>query len=341
MPESPTVGLDDDVQASDVKVTAEPSSAEQNEGVVENKSMLDAVSSALKGGSEESPGSVTQDTEADPDANADPTTKVEGEALEPGDLNQEEMAQLSKKAQRRIRFLASVKNEQAGKIEGLAPKAEGFDQIVGLMQRNSLSVEDVNGGFQIMGLIKANPEEALKRLVPIVRGLLQHTGYRLPDDLKQEVDAGAITEARARELAVTRARSTNLETQNKQAEERRQAEDNARGVRAVVGLATKTADSWQAEQAKSDPDWPLKHTRFLEKIELKLTKGGFEGYPKTQKDAVKLFEDTKKEVDDELKKFRPRAQSRTPVSGSGASSSGAKPEPKTMEEAITIGLAQK
>jgi hypothetical protein len=332
MPDSPTDAVDSNVQGADVNTTAESSGA-GTEGV-ENKSMLDAVSAALDSGSEESPGSVTQDSEADSNA-ADPKVQAEGE-VDAGDLSPEELGQLSKKAQRRFRYLASAKGELSAEVGQLRPRAEGFDRLVGMMRQNNLTGDEVNRAFQISGLMKNKPEEALKALAPIVQTLLRASGYSLPDDLKQRVEAGELTQQAAMELSVSRARGTTLEAHSKLAEEERQAAEQAQKQKAIVDLAEDTAHKWQAEKAKSDPDWHLKHDRVVKEVKL-LVMDDPKRFPHDAKEARDLFEEALKTVNAELRKLRPRPQPKTHISGDASSQT--KPEPKSMEEAMQLALA--
>ncbi len=339
MPDSPTDGLGS-TQVEDVKpaTTAEPSNAEQK-GVVENNSMFDAVKTALQQGAEKSPGSVTQDAdEADSSASSEPEAKADGneQAREPGELTAEEMAQLSPKTQRRMRYLASERREQATQIEALTPKAESFDTIVGIMRRENLSSDDVDRTFKIAALIKNRPEEALKVIAPIVRTLLQVTGHSLPDDLKKRVESGEITQELARELSVSRKRGENQSVRSEMEEQQRQEDEQARQSQAKVDTAVRVADEFYSEKASSDPDWPLKQGRVLEKVELAISRNGF---PNDAKEARSLYEEVLKEVNAEFRKLRP-AKTRIDPPVDGSASSHSKPEPQTLMEAMKQGLAQ-
>src|SRR4051812_27059953 len=131
MPDSPTVdeGTSSVPAVADVK-PAESSTAEvvtQNKGV-ENKSMLEAVTAALKPGPDKSPESVTQDPNAD-STTGDPEAKPD----ENGGFTPEEFKQLSRNSQRRIRELANGNRSLDARVKEMEPKAQNFDRINDLM----------------------------------------------------------------------------------------------------------------------------------------------------------------------------------------------------------------
>lgn len=329
--ESLETGAEGVTTTPDVNPSATPSKAEQGS---ENKSMLDAVKGALSDGSEKSPGSETQDPKAEKPVGSEPPVK-DGEDEAHGFSPQEWQA-LSKKTQTRIRSLWQQGKDVSAKIADLEPKAKQFEEFSGLMQRNRLSQSDVNNTLEIAGLINTGkPQEALEKLAPIVKKLLEHAGAgNLPDDLRQEVEAGSLTEARARELAQARAGNKLAAQRMELSQREREQEEEQRQTRERVNWSVQTADTWTAEKSANDPDWNLKSDRIKELVELEVRRNG---WPKTPAELRKACDDALDKANKELKRFNPRTKARTEPE-SGSTSSGNAAEPKNFLEAVRKGL---
>ncbi len=297
MPDSPTAAEETSSVSVGADVNANSSTAvtETKLEGSENKSTLDLVKEALTG-PEKSPDSVTQDTTADSQANSAGEPEVP-----PSEMPEKEFKALSKEGQRRFRELSTGNRALNQKVKELEPKAQDFDRISSLMQRNSLSSEDVNSGFEIMALIKTQPEKALARLGPIVQALLKASGHELPEDLKVDVQSGAMSEERARELSQSRSRAARLADDNQRAEEKRAADATQRQQQETVNTAISTADAWHKEKAGSDPDWHLKQDRVVELVKLHVLET--RQWPATEKEARALFDKTLSKVETELKRF--------------------------------------
>lgn len=313
MPDSqPTVEVTDPVIVDADVNSQDSSTADTRDKGSEIKSTLELVKSLQ--GSDKSPASENgQDTKSVPiGEDVDPELKAK--------LAEEEWAKtLSKNSQNRFRTLNDSNKALNQELSSLKEKAQRFDGYEQAVQKNQLSDEDVNSGFEIMGLLRSNPEQALKQLTPIIRGLLDYVGYTLPDELKADVEAGALTQDRAREIAASRQRETRS-LQNAEAQtEKQQADQHRQSIEKMA----RTADDWDAKIKTSDPDWHLKQDRVTELVELHVLKNGL---PASEKDAVKLFDDMKKRVDTDLKKFRPNPQPKTVMTGNASSSALAEPK---------------
>lgn len=330
--EAPSSG----VEVTDVKPATESSTAESSTETkgVENKSLLETVKEALAG-SEKSPDSET----VTPDPKTGTVAKAAGEnaELEDGEeVPADEMKQYSRGAQYRIRQLSAQRKAETERVRELEPKAQVFEQMTSVMQRNGLSGEDVDSGFEIMAAIKTDGKKALELLAPIVKKLLATTGHQMPDDLKAKVEAGEITEAYARELSVARATASNLSAKVEQDEQSRQQQEQQRQATAVIDTAVKSADAWHAEKARTDPDWHLKQQRVLDGVELQVLKT--RRFPATEKEARALFESVLKTVESDLKSFLPKKPSIRP--SSGGASPDAKAEPNSMLDAMKQAIGR-
>lgn len=331
MPDSPTEDLAVSQEADgqpDVN-SAESSTAEGSE----NKTVFDVVQAAL-GGSEKSPGSETQDSKPDPDVAAEP------EKVTPAEFSPEDMKRFHPKTQERIHHIVKERDEARTIIAELEPKVQVHDKIVGFMHQHRMEPVDFDNGMKIMAEIKSGePKRALAMLVPVVQSLMKAAGVELPDDLRAEVDNNQISEARARELAMTRATTERLSAERQRETQERQAEDHRRQVEHVVETAAGAADQWQAEKAKADPDWNLKQARVAERVELVLRQD-IRRYPKSSQEMRALCEEQLKVVEAEMKSFMPRPREIRASTPSGTAPSRLNAKPKTLMEAVDFGLAR-
>lgn len=321
-------------------VNAEGSSpTEQNTPDVE-KSMVDVVEATLnpsKEGSSDSE-SGTEGQEADPAESAE-GEDGKGESDELGELTEEEIAKYSPNSQRRIRELVSQKNDFQGQLQELMPKAEGYDKLVGYMQEHRIQPAEVDNALDINRLINAGSyDQALEKITPIYQALQQKAGAVLPEDLAEEVRLGYITEDKAQELQRLRVQQQNAQAQAASEQEQTEATNQAQAWEKQVSTAVEAVNSWAEQKKGSDPDWHQKQQDVSDQIELVISRGGAEGYPKTAEEAVAIAEEALKVVEAKLKKLRPKPTAQKAAQGHGASPRSVA-QPKSMMDAIDQAIA--
>ena len=323
MPESPTAVETISAPApisSNADVTpATPSTAEPQNTGSKQKSMVDVVLEA----SGQKPGNPPK-----PENSLDPA-KAAGEAGQTSeDLTPEEVAQLSLKGQLRFRHLSNENKALRQQSEVLTKKAAELDEFQAVMQKHRVSPEDAKSTFEIMGLMRTEPTEALNRLYPIVTELLKAAGVTLPEDLQKEVDGGKLSVERAREIAAARTGQQRTQAQNQERDTQAQAEAQQRHVDALAGAG----DAWAAEKTASDPDWPQKADRVTQLVKLHLLET--REFPKTIAAARELFEAKLKTVEAELKNFMPRPKAIDPPIKTAGASPAANAAPKTFLDVV-------
>jgi hypothetical protein len=306
-------------------VTAAPSPAK-------DESVLDRVNAALKPKTEASSAS-----ENSQDAKPDPNAAPESEEKEPeGDPTEEELARYHSRTRRRLQKLMTERNEARDESEKLKPDAEVGRRITSFLSDSGINSQEANLLLDIGRNLKRDPLKALEQLKPFYEQLSRMAGEVLPADLQEAVGKGEISEAYARQLARGRTETAVL-SQRTQVNDQRQQEQQARqqteAHAASVGQAIST---WEANQAKSDPDWSLKQDRLGELIELEVRRSG---YPKTTAAAVELAEKMKAKVNAELARFAPRKTAVNPVNPASSVRPTAA-APKTALEAVQQRLTQ-
>lgn len=298
-------------------------------------SMLDAVQAALAPKAE-SPAASNPEDAAKVDSDAE-----KPEAADDEDLSQDELKALSWKAQQRFRKLASAAKAKDGEIATLRTKADEHDRIVGAISRAGLDNKELDELVELGSLLKrGDPVVALQKLAPLVRALEQVAGEVLPPELQERVRLGYISEQDARDLNRARAR----EHFAKQSQERQQRESDAekqhREITERVNSSVSAIEAWEANQAKSDPDWPSKRQEVADQVELMIAREAQKRkapfFPNSE-EAVKLSKDALKLVNDRIAKFKPRPTEIRPPAAPGVSSRS-KPAAKNMLDAINNAL---
>jgi hypothetical protein len=318
---------------------AESSSASEG---VEKPTYLESVEAALKDGTEASPASE------DGKEKEDPKTPKSGEAAEGGEgeklpeITDEEINSYPPNSQRRIRELVAQRDEERAKIEtleALRPRAEQMDRITAYMQDHDIQPGEVDNALAITALInKGDYPKALEALTPIYREIAAKAGEILPDDLKEDVRLGRITEERARELNRARATATSATEREQRDRERDSKANEERQHKERVYECATACEEWAKGKAGSDPDWNLKHQLVADEMELVLLRGGPGTYPKNKQEAVAAAEKALETVEGRLKTLRPKPEPHRTVTGQFASPHS-KSKPATYEEAIDQALA--
>lgn len=270
----PLIG-DDETQANSSGASpasdADPSSAASEETVTpsddatdtdEEPSTLDAINAALGDAEKEDADETAGEADQQGDKDEKQPDKDAKKDAEPTEISDEEMQSYAPKTQKRIQQLLDERkaefeahNVTKAEIERLKPAADRYEAIEKFRVESELTTDEMATGFEIMRMIRQDPTQALKALLPYVEALQQVTGEALPEDLKRDVDAGAISEERAQELSRARSAARLQQEAAAKANERAatvdrktQDADRARQERSAI-------DAWDAMQTQNDPDY--------------------------------------------------------------------------------------
>lgn len=289
--------------------------------------MLDAVSAALEPKAEGSPSSEPEKVVAsDPKAEAEKTAA----AVKEDDLSPEDLKRLSVKAQKRYRELVSERVKAEAEVSALKPKAEQYDLITRQIRETGLDKADLDVGFGIMtALKKGDLFGARAKLMPIYEQVMRLTGGVLPKDLADEVEAKAITEARARELATARAAAE----ANANRVTLAQQEHEARQTQTLTASVVDSVNAWEKAKAAIDPDWKLKSPLIMQALQLSLAQGN---RPKSPQEAIAMADAALAEVNERTRAFRPPPKAVKAVVGNGGGASNRnQAAPKTMLDVVS------
>lgn len=325
-------------EVTDVNPAA-PSTAEP-EGV---KNLLDTVNAVLEG-SEKSPpsGEPGEDVSAKkPDGAVDP-------AKAGADPSDDELKLYSQNAQNRIREQIQRRKDAEGEltkvsqqVEQYRERAEKHDQLDAFLKQNRVSGEDFSNAVNIAAMIQTGRyEDAIKVVQPIFQELLNRTGRVIPEDLRQEVEAGYITQQRALELQQARMSNKNAQERERAEAEQRERDRAAREADSFERLYNSAAVSWENSKKTSDPDWSMKQQHLLDLVEVKLRRiaaTDLSKAPRTDRDVHKFLDETLAEVEERIKPFRPKPAAKGHESGPPASA-GARSKPTSLMDAVNQAL---
>lgn len=141
-----------------------------------------------------------------------------------------------------------------GKLKAAETDAQRYRNVETFIGEQGLSGDEAAELLQIGGLIKTNPVEAWKRVLPTIQQLAIAAGEVLPEDLRQRVQAGEVSREVAMDLSRQRAVTQSLTA--KQEWERTNSQQ-----RQVVELQQQigsTVNSWESERRARDPNFEAK-----------------------------------------------------------------------------------
>jgi hypothetical protein len=116
------------------------------------------------------------------------------------------------------------------KVATLTPDAEQYGKIQSFMDEHHLSHDEVGELFIVGAMAKAGDVRVLQKIDEYRDKLATALGEKLPADIQDQVDSGAITEAAGKEMSVLRAKNTKTEadvSRNREQSERQRQETDA------------------------------------------------------------------------------------------------------------------
>lgn len=290
--------------------TASPDATKVDPSATKDVSLLDSVKAALKPKTEASSASPESQ-----DPSAKPEGAAEGDEEPEGDPTEEELARYHSKTRKRMSKLMGERNAALDEVKTLTPDAEIGRRITSYIADSGMSSDEANLLLEVGRNMKRDPLKALEQLKPYYDALTRMSGDVLPDDLRQEVEAGRLTDGHAKELARSRTERQVLTHRSQASETHLRERTQQQNIEAHAAAVSGAVSTWEANQAKSDPDWKLKQGRIGELIELEVRRSGF---PKTTQDAVAMAEKAKVKVTQELAQFAPRRPAITNVNPASA-----------------------
>lgn len=325
IPASESVGAEESTKITGADAESPPAAESVKETLVDRiKKSVDNLSkekSLVSGGNEDDiPPKVGDDSVVAAEEDAAFTKADDLQNLKPG-------------LQKRVKKLLAEVDKREDALKEVQPAVEGYNRLTGFLKDNGISMDDANSALDLVADLKRDPKRAYDRLLPVMLDLQRIVGITLPDDLKQEMDNGYISEERAREIARGRADIARRELSDQETAARTESqkvEDAQRQGKAVEQSVT----SWETKWKNSDPDYPKLRNEVQDEIELGLMRAQREGkLPGSPEAAVKFAEACLKRVKEKIARLQPNKQEVVHVSGS-SSGTNTVSRPKTLQEAL-------
>ena len=325
----------------DANDDADPSTAASevpgaNEPELDLEAVVRKAAEKTEEGAEESP--------TDGEGKQDPPAEPEKPAEQPPEKTPEELAAEQEAADAKLPFhkhprwqqLKEERNQFKAKFEELntqfaekAEKAEQLDRIGSFMRDNELTADEVQRGFEVMALMKHQPQKALEMLMPHLEKLELATGQRLPPDLQEKVDAGETTVEIAREAARARmdaAAATHRVQKVEQTVQQNQMQAVAQAMRSAVEV-------WENDVKGRDPDYPHMQSFIVDRTRVLMQQQP----PRSPDEAVEIAKRAYTEVKESMRKVMPQRPATRPVT-SDRSSTTAVPAPNSLEDIVRAAL---
>lgn len=203
--------------------------------------------------------------------------------------------------------------------------AQQFRQVTDFLQAQGMTPDEAADALILRAEMKHNPQEAWKKLKPMVQQLLIEAGEVLPADLMQQVREGRLTKEHAAEISRLRA---NQGIQQKMTERQRQEAEQQRQAEHVRSVQTAVAQ-WENAVKQRDPDYARKEADLMKEV-LWLQKT--QGVPK---DAVGARKQLQEAYDAVNKRNAPgQRPARTPVPQGRVASGQPSVAPKSMLDVV-------
>jgi len=223
-------------------------------------------------------------------------------------------------------------NQLRKQVGTLRPDAERGQAVVSFMRASGVSPEEFAELQDVGALMKRDPAKAREALLQHLDRLDTALGLKLPDDIREDVDGGYISEDRATELSKARARATALENEVAQRDS------------ATAAYAIQTAvESWEARARRTDPDMDRKLPSLMREVKLHIQDREAAGRPvRSAEEAVAIAQAAYAATNEMLRPFQAQP-GRVPNAPSSAASSvpAAMAEPTTTLEAARAALARR
>lgn len=151
----------------------------------------------------------------------------------------------------RFQEVARERTALKTQLEELSPMMNSYHGILDYCHKNGITPDQFQEVLSTQALINSNPQEALKKLLPLVEQLQGYVGNRLPEDLQKRVDDGKLEFEDAKEIAQLRAQRKFDEVRFKRSQEQQRNEQQQELNRQYVA----TAQQWEQAKRASDPDY--------------------------------------------------------------------------------------
>jgi hypothetical protein len=332
--------LSSDPATLQVAPEAEVASPDTEQDQGESKeSLLEAVQKAVpelrEGGID-----LSDDERASPAQSA--KDKADDDSDVPDEVTQEELAKVSKTAQRKISKLSKQRERLAQEVErlkGLEPNAQAAAQVLHFLRQADISQDDFVMGLQLMAAMRRGDFRLFHDGVePYMKLCREYLGISLPEDLYQQVQQGQMTTQAAVQFSKERMdramAQTNAQRQHQMMQQYQQNSAAQYEHQQKVQLANSVANSvnhWEAQIARTDPSYAAKAPAVNEVMWAVVRE---QGPPQSVEHGLAIAKEAYRRVNAHFARLgSPRTPTHRTPSSTGRTA-GVMPEPKSLAEAV-------
>lgn len=316
------------------------------------KSALEAVRGVVNAGRDKAEAERKAGAEK-PDADASKDGKPAADEAAPGDdekagiLSKEEWSGLPPRVKARIsKISANLRTEReahAALRTQFEPTVQAYNGLMDWVDKAGLTQGEFSNALEFARLVRAEPARAYEMIQPVLQHLQAHVGEILPDDLRDAVEKGTVSEEHAKELAFARREKVRLEgTITARTEADTQAEER-RAATEAINATTSAIASWEASWKASDPDYAKKKDQVWERMAtLAQSEAARQRLPHARQLPgevwIKLAAQARKDVDERIAGLLPRRQHKEPIVDGGSNANSRK-VPQSGIEAVRFALS--
>jgi hypothetical protein len=276
------------------------------------------------------------DDKASPETPAEPSAEPADPAATDEDDNEPLPDNASPLLKKKISKLLKDRQElraQVKQFESMRPVAEIGHQLQTFAQQNDLSADDVGTVMQIAALLRHGDYEAFYRVIsPYVRTAQEYLGIALPNDLRERVQQGHMTEQTAREFARTRMDKQKVELTY----QTEQAQHATQTLASTQDQVTRSVSAYEQRLAASDPDYKAKAASVRRMAQAMLFEKG--GTITSVDEALAITKAAYDEVNATIRRQQPAPRATGHIPNGNGSTRSARAEPKSLMEAALQGL---
>jgi hypothetical protein len=307
------------------------------------ESLLEAVQKAVPELRKDDPDKDSDGESGDSPAQvAKAKTDSEAEPELPEEATPEELAKLSKTAQRRIKKLSSQRQKLAGEVERLKsyePGAQAAEQVTKYLRDNDIGQDDFLMGLELMSAMRRGDfQKFYEGVKPYVKLCEEYLGVALPPDLQQQVAQGHMTTQAAAmyskermDRAMAQTNAARQQAMLRQHQEQSTTQRTQLEKQNLASQVANTVNAWEASVARSDPDYAAKKAAVQNTMWAVVRE---QGIPQSPEHGVKIAQEAYRRVNEQYKAWAPQRRPTSRVPSSTGRAAGVAPEPKSLLEAV-------
>lgn len=297
-------------------------------------SLLDAVQRAVP--------ELRQDDDVDTDGSqgASPSQVARKPARDsepelPEEATPEELAKLSKTAQRRIKKLNTQRQKLVGEVQRLTPDANMAIRVMNYLRQHDIGQDDFTFGLEVMAAMRRGDFVKFHTAVqPYMKLCEEYLGISLPPDLQQQVNQGHMTTQAAAMYSRERMDKAMAQTNATRNQAALQQHQQMSAKEILANKVASAVNAWESIIEKSDIRYAAKKAAVQSTMWAVVRE---QGTPQSPEHGVLIAKEAYRRVNEQYRGWvSPDAQRRptSRVPSSTGRTAGAAPEATTLLEAV-------